>query len=51
MSEYLMNDLIDSNGSWGKVVHNEEIYKMICILCVCVKHHVITEPKNVVSAN
>ncbi len=46
-----MNDLIDSNGSWGKVVHNVEIYQMICILCVCVKHHVITEPKNDVSAN
>ncbi len=41
-----MNDLIDSNGSWGKVVHYEEIYQMICILCGYVKHHVITEPKN-----
>ncbi len=39
-----MNDLIDSNGSWGKVAHYEEIYKMICILCGYVKHHVITEP-------
>ncbi len=46
-----MNDLIDSIGSWGKVVRNEKIYQIICILCVCVKHHVITEPKNVISAN
>ncbi len=46
-----MNDLIDSISPRGKVVHNEEIYQMICILCVCVKHHVITEPKNVISAN
>ncbi len=45
-----MNDLIDSNGSWGKVAHYEEIYQMICILCGYVKHHVITEPKKLVSA-
>ncbi len=31
--EYLMNDLIDSNGSRGKVAHYEVIYQMICILC------------------
>ncbi len=41
-----MKDLINSNGSWSKVAHYEEIYQMICILCVYVKHHVITEPKN-----
>jgi len=39
-----MNDSIDSNGSRGKVVHHEEIYQMIFILCGCVQHHVITEP-------
>ncbi len=31
--EYLMNDLIDSNGSRGKVAHYETSYQMICILC------------------
>ncbi len=31
--EYLMNDLIDNNGSRGKVAHYETIYQMICILC------------------
>ncbi len=40
-----MNDLIDSNGSRGKVSHYEVSYQMICILCGYVKHHVITEPK------
>ncbi len=33
MYEYLMNDLIDSNGSRGKVSHYEVSYQMICILC------------------
>ncbi len=46
-----MNDFIDSNGSRGKVVHYEEIYQIICILCGYVKQHVITEPKKLVSAN
>ncbi len=31
--EYLMNDLIDSNGSRGKVAHYDTSYQMICILC------------------
>ncbi len=46
-----MNDLIDSNGSSGKVARCEEIYQMICILCGYVNHHVIAEQKNIVSAN
>ncbi len=33
MCEYLMNDLIDTNGSRGKVAHYDETYQMICILC------------------
>ncbi len=28
-----MNDLIDTNGSRGKVAQYEESYQMICILC------------------
>ncbi len=40
-----MNDLIDTNGSRGKVAQYDESYQMICILCGYVKHHVITEPK------
>ncbi len=32
-----MNDLIDTNGSRGKVAHYED-YQMICILCGYVKH-------------
>ncbi len=51
MCEYLMNDLIDTNGSRGKVAHYDETYQMICILCGYVKHHVITEPKKQISAN
>ncbi len=49
--EYLMNDLIDTNGSRGKVAHYDETYQTICILCGYVKHHVITEPKKQISAN
>ncbi len=45
MCEYLINDLIDTNGSRGKVAQYDENYQMICILCGYVKHHVITEPK------
>ncbi len=45
MCEYLMNDLIDTNGSRDKVAQYDESYQMICILCRYVKHHVITEPK------
>ncbi len=41
-----MNDLIDTNGSRGKVAHYDETYQTIWILCGYVKHHVITEPKN-----
>ncbi len=46
-----MNDRIDSNSTWDKVAHYELIYRMICILCGFVKHHAITEPKKIVSAN
>ncbi len=46
MCEYLMNDLIDTNGSRDKVAQYDESYQMICILCEYVKHHVITEQKN-----
>ncbi len=46
MCEYLMNDLIDTNGSRDKVAQYDESYQMICILCGYVKHHVITEQKN-----
>ncbi len=46
MCEYLMNDLIDTNGSRDKVAQYDESYQMICILCGYVKHHVITEPKS-----
>ncbi len=46
-----MNDLIDTNGSRGKVAHYDKTYQTICILCGYVKHHVITEPKNLISAN
>ncbi len=28
-----MNDLIDTNGSRGKVAQYDESYQMICILC------------------
>ncbi len=28
-----MNNLIDTNGSRGKVAQYDEIYQMICILC------------------
>ncbi len=45
-----MNDLIDTMVLEAKLLIWES-YQMICILCVCVKHQVITEPKNVVSAN
>ncbi len=31
--EYLINDLIDNNGSRGKVAQYDESYQMICILC------------------
>jgi len=41
-----MNDLIDSNGSIGKVVQYEEIYPIICISWAWVQLHVITEPIN-----
>ncbi len=51
MCEYLMNDLIDTNGSRVKVAHYDETYQMICILCGYVKHRVITEPKKQISAN
>ncbi len=44
MCEYLMNHLIDTNGSRDKVAQYDESYQMICILCGYVKHHVITEP-------
>ncbi len=44
-----MNDLIDTNGSRGKVAQYKESYQMICILCIYVKHHVITEPKNLLA--
>ncbi len=30
---YLINDLIDTNGSRGKVAQYDESYQMICILC------------------
>ncbi len=43
--EYLIKDLIDTNGSRGKVAQYDKSYQMICILCGYVKHHVITEPK------
>ncbi len=44
-----MNNLIDSSGFWGKVAQYEEIYQMTWILCKCVKHHMITEAKNLVA--
>ncbi len=31
--EYWINDLIDNNGSRGKVAQYDESYQMICILC------------------
>ncbi len=30
-----MNDLIDSNGSWGKVVHYEDLSNDMHIVCMC----------------
>ncbi len=38
---HLTNGLIDSSGSTGKVVRNEEVYRMIWIPYVCVKIHAI----------
>ncbi len=43
-----MNDLIDSNGFWGKVAHYEKTYQMIGIFCGYVKHH---RAKKLISAN
>ncbi len=45
-----MNDLIDSNGSRGKVAHFEKLSNDMHIVWI-VKHHVITEPKKQISAN
>ncbi len=45
-----MNDLIDSNGSRGKVAHMRELSNDMHIVWIS-KHHVITEPKKQISAN
>ncbi len=46
-----MNDLIDTNGSRGKVCIMRKILSNdMHIVWIC-KQHVITEPKNQISAN